>query len=221
MSATKPDLTKRSARKRDSQVLDAAIKVFHERGYAAATVQDVADELGILKGSLYHYIDTKEDLLYRVCETVHAEVDQLMAEVREVEDLSALERLRLFVHRQVTYNLDHLAVVAVYTHDGNQLGDKRRAGLVSRRQATTQFVTGLIAEAQDLGEADESGDPQILAHQVLTLVTFVYRWYRPKGGHSRAKVAEATAAYALGGVIGERRTATKPSKPKSARQRKS
>jgi AcrR family transcriptional regulator len=46
----------------------------HERGYSAATVQVIADELGILKGSLYHYIDTKEDSLYRLLDEVHTEV---------------------------------------------------------------------------------------------------------------------------------------------------
>ncbi len=51
----------RPRKRRDQEVIDAAAKVFYERGFADASVQDVADELGILKGSLYHYIETKED----------------------------------------------------------------------------------------------------------------------------------------------------------------
>jgi TetR/AcrR family transcriptional regulator, cholesterol catabolism regulator len=49
----------RPRKRRDQEVIDAAAKVFYERGFADASVQDVADELGILKGSLYHYIETK------------------------------------------------------------------------------------------------------------------------------------------------------------------
>lgn len=71
----------RAPRKRDREVVDAAARVFYRKGYADATVQDVADELGILKGSLYHYIDTKEDLLYRLFEEVHADVEQIREEV--------------------------------------------------------------------------------------------------------------------------------------------
>jgi hypothetical protein len=50
--------------KRADEIFEAAVKVFYERSYAGATVQDVADEVGILKGSLHHYIATKEDLLF-------------------------------------------------------------------------------------------------------------------------------------------------------------
>ena len=45
-------------------IIAAAAKVFRTKGYHAATVQDIADEVGILKGSLYHHVKSKEDLLY-------------------------------------------------------------------------------------------------------------------------------------------------------------
>src|ERR1700751_2442260 len=47
-------------------IVSAAAKVFRTKGYHAATVRDIADEVGILKGSLYHHFDSKEDLLYLV-----------------------------------------------------------------------------------------------------------------------------------------------------------
>ena len=49
-------------------MIEAAVRVFHKKGYASASIQDVADEVGVLKGSLYHYIDSKEDLLARIFE---------------------------------------------------------------------------------------------------------------------------------------------------------
>ena len=53
-------------RNREHEVVEAAVKVFYEKGYAASTIQDVADVVGVLKGSLYHYISSKEDLLFRI-----------------------------------------------------------------------------------------------------------------------------------------------------------
>ena len=53
------------------EVVDAAAKVFAEKGYRAATLRDIAAELGMLKGSLYYYIETKEDLLYELLRRVH------------------------------------------------------------------------------------------------------------------------------------------------------
>src|SRR4051812_27611291 len=81
-------------RRRDQEVLDAAAKVFHTRGYADASVQDIADELGILKGSLYHYIDSKEDLLFRLLDETHDDVQKNLDEVAALPDLTPLERLR-------------------------------------------------------------------------------------------------------------------------------
>ena len=60
---------------REQQILDAAAVVFYEKGYAAASIQDVADAVGILKGSLYYYIDSKEDLLFEILRDAHPRVD--------------------------------------------------------------------------------------------------------------------------------------------------
>src|ERR1700761_3203397 len=84
-------------RRRDREVLKAATTVFYRRGYADATVQDVADAVGMLKGSLYYYIKSKEELLYRLATEVHDGVDALMSEVMALEGLSSLERIQEFV----------------------------------------------------------------------------------------------------------------------------
>lgn len=205
-----------SGRRRDQEVLEAAVKVFHERSYAAATVQDVADELGILKGSLYHYIDTKEDLLFRLCEAVHRDVEAIFEEVRAIEGISALERLQRFVRRQVEYNLDHLPEISVYYHDADRLEGDRRAEVVAMRRANTAFVSGLIREAQDVGDADASIDAKLQANCLFATVIWTYRWYRPGGRDSRQRVVDACAAYAIGGLIGDRR---KPAAGRAAKAR--
>ena len=107
----------RRTRKRDADVLAAATRVFARRGYADASVQDVADELGILKGSLYHYIKTKEDLLYWLLEAVHADVEEIRLQVAAAEDLNPIERISLYVTEQVLYNLANLERISIYYHD--------------------------------------------------------------------------------------------------------
>ena len=82
-------------RRRDQEVLAAAAKVFHEHGYAEATVQDVAHRAGILKGSLYHYIDTKEDLLFRLLMEIHDGGYTILEEVSAASGLGPLARVEL------------------------------------------------------------------------------------------------------------------------------
>src|SRR3954468_13338665 len=85
----------RGRKRRDEEVLDAAARVFARRGYSDASVQDVADELGILKGSLYHYIRAKEDLLFWLLEAVHGDVQAILDEVAAEDGLGSLERIAL------------------------------------------------------------------------------------------------------------------------------
>src|SRR4051812_24235271 len=125
-------MTTRTPRRRDDEVLAAAARVFYAHGYADASVQDVAEELGILKGSLYHYISTKEDLLFRLLSGTHEDVSRILDEVRALEGLDPLARLRLYVRRQVQFNLGNLERVAVYYHDLDRLGEERRRDILGR-----------------------------------------------------------------------------------------
>jgi AcrR family transcriptional regulator len=191
----------RRARRRDGDVLEAATKVFYEQGYAAASVQDVANELGILKGSLYHYIDTKEDLLFRLLEDVHDDVEQILEEVRESDIADPLERLKLYVTRQVEYNLTNLPRVTVYFHDMEQLSEKRLARLAARRRVHTTYVGDLIKELQRSGRADPALDPRVVTNCIFATVIWTYRWYRPGGRLARSRIAVQIADYALGGLM--------------------
>jgi AcrR family transcriptional regulator len=189
-------------KKRDREVLDAAAKVFFERGYSDASVQDVADELGILKGSLYHYIKTKEDLLFRLLEETHDQIYQVLVEVSGVEDLAPLARLELYVRRQVEYNMDNLRRVSVYYHDLERLSPERRKRIISRRREHERWVVDLIEQAQASGEANPAVDATILSRCVFATIIWTYRWYR-KGRDDRETVADVCSRFAIRGIVGE------------------
>src|SRR3984885_1121033 len=95
--ASRTPVKRGGKRNRQDEVLEVAVEIFHEKGYASASIQDVAEEVGVLKGSLYHYIDSKEDLLARIFED---SADQFVAMLDEAGSLDErpLERLRSFAH---------------------------------------------------------------------------------------------------------------------------
>jgi AcrR family transcriptional regulator len=199
-SAQDPHGTGTKSRRRDAEVLDAAAEVFYEKGYASATVQDVADALGMLKGSLYYYIDSKEDLLYRLLEEIHDGVDDVLAEVSAKEGLPAVEELDLYVRRQVEYNARNLKKVSVYYHDFDRLAGPRRKEIFTRRRTHEERVIEIIRQAQADGEADPTVDPKLLSHCVFATIIWMYRWYRPGRGTSVEELSEASARFALRGI---------------------
>jgi AcrR family transcriptional regulator len=190
-------------KRRDSEVLDAAAKVFYSRGYAAASVQDIADELNILKGSLYHYIEKKEDLLFWLLKESHDDVESILAEIG-ASDLPPLEKLREYTRRQVEYTSRNLERMAIYYREATQLSADRHREIASKRRDHERFVAGLIAEAQATGEAKDGGDPALIANFVFGSMIWVYRWYKPGRDLPPAEVAAACADFVLDGVIGSR-----------------
>lgn len=177
-----------------------AAEVFARRGYAAATVQDVADELGILKGSIYYYIETKEDLLFRLLTAVHEEVDQLLERVAGAEALDPLERLSAYVRAQTSYNLKNLARISVYYNDIDQLSDERRKEILRRRKAHEDFVVGVVLDGQRQGLIDTTRDARLLSYSVFAVVIWPYRWFRPRGRIKIEDVVEGCVEFVVGGV---------------------
>ncbi len=72
-----PELVERRRR----QIIDAAIKLFIDRGFHKTTTRQIASEVGFSIGSLYEYVASKEDILYLVCDSIHSQVENLVTDV--------------------------------------------------------------------------------------------------------------------------------------------
>jgi AcrR family transcriptional regulator len=188
------------------EVLGAARDVFEEKGYPSTSLQDVASRVGMLKGSLYYYIDSKEDLLFRMLLEVHEDAKAVVTETAAL-DLPPLERLRIYVQRHVEYNASNLAKIAVYYHDFGLLTPKRKKAIIGQRKFYETFVRGLIVEAQERGEVDDAIDPILVSNAIFGLVNWIYTWYNPKGSITPEYLGELYAEIAVSGI-------TSPNMPK-------
>src|SRR2546427_12352537 len=101
---------------RSEQVYAAALRLFREKGYHATSMQDIAAAVGLYKGSLYHYLGGKEDLLVQVFEramgTLLAHVERIVADT----SLGPRAQLRLIVQAHVACVAETLGRVTVYLH---------------------------------------------------------------------------------------------------------
>lgn len=188
-------------RRRESEIVAAAARIFHEKGYGATSIQDVAEAVGILKGSLYYYIDSKEDLLFAVVEKVHRLGLAFLDEWRRL-DVDPLTRLRIVVEGHVRNNLENWTSVGVFFHDFRSLGPERRAEIVGYRDVYDRFLRELIVEAQDAGVLDPEVDPKIATIAILGMLNWVYQWYRPDGPLSPDAIAAEFADLVLSGLVG-------------------
>jgi AcrR family transcriptional regulator len=187
--------------KRQAEITAAACEVFWQQGYRAASIQDVADRVGVLKGSLYYYIESKEDLLWRIIEDVHAESTAILEESLALE-VSPIERIRLFIERHVAWYLNNVEEVAVFFREWRHLTGERLRTVKGRRRGYEQVIRELIEAAQDAGDISGELDVHYAARYVLAAVNAVPDWYRPNGSDSASDIAETYGAITVGLLTG-------------------
>ncbi len=184
---------------REREILDAAAAVFHEKGYAASSIQDVADAVGILKGSLYYYIDSKEDLLFAILQDTHRESMRRLARWQQIEG-DPLVRLRAFIEGHVTANIANRIKIGVFLHDFRSLSPERRADIVADRDTYDSWVRDLVRDGQDQGLVAADLDPKIAAMALLGMMNWTYQWYDPEGDVTPHELARNFADLALAGL---------------------
>jgi AcrR family transcriptional regulator len=183
---------------RERQIIDAATRIFQERGYDATTIQAIADEVGILKGSLYYYIETKEDLLFRISEEVHI---GLAANLNSVDDAAEpLEQLRAFIANHVHFVADNLPAVRVFLHDFRALSEDRRKQIVKERDVYERRFRDLLTQAQDAGQIRNDLDLELVVLALFGMMNWMYQWYRPRGRKGPEEIARTFADVVLDGL---------------------
>jgi AcrR family transcriptional regulator len=183
---------------REDEILAAAGRIFREKGYHGTSVRDIAEAVGLLKGSLYHYIRSKEELLARLFEGL------LEDTVRELEvivarqaspDATLGDMVRVYA-AAVMANHD---AVGLYLREWRSLPRVELAGLGARRRRMRALFTDVIADGARAGRF-AVGDAKIAALAILGSCNWLYEWYRPAGRLSREAIADELAERAVRSV---------------------
>ncbi len=196
-------------------VLEVAARLFGERGYEATRLEEIADELGILKGSLYYYTSSKAELLYQVNRKRLTVLVDRAAEIASSEAPPG-ERLERILRA-------HLESIDEFWPESSQwfvrAGERkriaeRRAKRTRPQDETKQFhhryeeiIVGLVAEGQAAGLFRADLDPRVAAFGVLGACNWLTFWYRKGGALSIADVTDSLVALLFGGLMA---SATQP-----------
>lgn len=168
-------------------IVRSAAALFRERGYASASLRDVAAAVGLSKAGLYHHFPSKEKILEAVYERA---VDVLEAGLRDVMAVDGTEaRLRALITGRASAIADEQDVMTVYWQERPWIAPDILSGLELRLRAYRRTIMGLIEAGQREGVLREDLDPHVLMLGLDGMTGWMYLWYRP-GRLSAAEIGE-------------------------------
>jgi TetR/AcrR family transcriptional regulator, cholesterol catabolism regulator len=183
---------------RRTELTRAAARLFAEKGYHGTSIGDLAQALGVQKGSLYAHIESKADLLWEVASegaaAFHAGLDAVPDEGPVVDRILAALRAHL---RVVSEQLD---VATVFIREWRYLDGARRDAFVAERRRYEERFRALFAEGRERGELRTDLDDGTAALLALSAVNWAYTWLRP--GVDTDALADRFTALLVDGMRG-------------------
>ncbi len=183
---------------RRSELTREAARLFAEKGYHGTSIGDLAEALGVQKGSLYHHIESKQDLLYETMQegatAFHAALDTIP------EDAAAAEKIRLALRGHLRVVAEQLDVATVFVREWRYLEGERRDGIMRERRRYEERFRALFREGRELGELRTDLDDATAALLALSAANWAYTWLRP--GYDTDELADRFYALLIDGMRG-------------------
>ncbi|SEF59932.1 transcriptional regulator, TetR family [Nonomuraea solani] len=198
-----------SASERRDHLVKLAAELFARKGFQATTVREIADEAGILSGSLYHHFDSKETIVDEVLSTF---LDDLIARYRAALDTSADARTVLSEMVRIGFGTlePHRAAITVMQNDWNYLRQFERFNyLVKAEDEVEQIWVSQIKAGQAAGLFRSDVDPKLTYRMIRDTIWVAVRWFRPGGRLNTAGLAEHYITVLFDGLATGDRTTQK------------
>jgi TetR/AcrR family transcriptional regulator, cholesterol catabolism regulator len=178
---------------RRERILEEAARLFGRRGYHATSMRDIGQATGLLAGSLYAHIASKEDLLYEI---VVRSANQFLGEVEAIgaEELPPEGRLRKAMRAHVSVVAGSLDEAWVFHHEWKALTGPRQEEVRRLRRRYERLWDGIVRELPG------AADPRFARLLVLSAANWTYTWYRPDGPLSPEEVADRFTDLLLAGL---------------------
>ena len=162
-------------------------------------MRDIAEAVGINKGSLYSYIKSKEDLLIPVFEQAQGVLTTQIEQIAANEGWSPTEKLRRAIHAHVTAVADNLDVLTVYLSEWRQLASESLATNRRQRETYAQLFHQILRDGMASGEFRPM-DTRIVMLGMIGMCNYLFRWYREDGRLSPDQIADELMEMVMRGV---------------------
>lgn len=186
---TKPALRERYDR-RQQGLVDAAAELFGARGFQATSMADLAEATDLTVGGLYHYVGSKDELLFRIC---HGLMEPLLGHARAIAadaTLTPAAQLRALLREWVGHVADRRHSMLVFQQERHVIEREPRWREIRRaRKEFERILDDVLARGEEAGDL-AFDDRSLALLALLGMVNHLPQWYRPRGRLTPAEIAD-------------------------------
>jgi AcrR family transcriptional regulator len=189
---------------RRTQLVDAAAKIFREKGFQAASVNDMAKAVRIDRASLYYYTSGKDELFQEVVRGAALNNVQMAEAIRDGSE-SPGKKLEKFIVSLMTAYEEHYPYLYAYVQeDMAQIARKRSRWAKEMSALSDRFhaaVVGIIQAGLDQGSfRRDIGSANLLALGIIGMCNWSHRWFRPSGAETAESIGRTFSRMILDGL---------------------
>jgi AcrR family transcriptional regulator len=183
---------------RKQEILAIAARVFRDKGYHATSMDDLANECGLHKGSLYHYFENKEHILQEVIQSYFEVALQGLEQIYRSK-ATPMKKLRRSVDAQMRAIESHLDAVSVALREDRAVANPYREIYIAQRDRFEGYMAGILEEGIEKG-VFRRVDIKLTAKALLGMCNWATVWYRRDGRSSSSEIAKHFADLMLFGL---------------------
>ena len=167
---------------------DAAIRLFSEKGYRRASLQEVAQEVGIQKASLYHYIPSKEELLYQIFLSVGERIQTQFLKIRR-DHHHPLERIRRFVECYLSFIVSDKEAFQIFLTEKKELTPQHREKVDTICDLLNALMREAILHAKEKGLVAPDVKEDLATLFIFGACNWAVGWFSPHGKYPMGEIA--------------------------------
>ncbi len=185
------------AASRRAQIIEVAAALFEEVGYHHATMEQLAQRVGIRKASLYYYFSNKELILVEI----HQDMISYVLDRAKARGGTAAERVHFIMYDLISLMEIFPGRLRVFFEHYRELPAEQRKAIKGKRDEYHEVLLRTLREGAASGEFVLE-NPEITALSILGMCNWTYQWFRPGGSMDAAHIAHDFFTTLLGGIAG-------------------
>lgn len=180
-------------------ILDAAAQVFRQKGFHGASMSDIAEVVNLQKGSLYHHVSSKQEILLALLNrALGLLLDRISA--ISIQDLPADEKLRRMIREYLLILTENTDLSAVLLFEHRSLDRRQHARHVPNRDQFESLWKDVIAEGIK-AKLFRCDDPALITRALLGIMNWTITWYHPDGALTVEQIADQYSDLLLNGLL--------------------